>query len=473
MSVTRTATPTPVAESDVDDLATQRYFFDLLLQPLDEWEGFQRIEQFGLSAFRYELNFSQWALAMSQFTRTPAFTGYLVEAQRNAIVRMTARRVWSYWATERLVGYGRWNPDPIVFHNIMYSGYFGMMLGLYETLNDDRRFSVPGSLPLRWDRRTTYSYDFQRVAEALRDNMRQHPSHPQFPCEPHLVYPVCNTFAMNAMVMHDRLHGTDITGDLLDRVRRSYDQDGWRRESGRFNSIGTRRGRKLAGPMLFSDGSIAMLLNPTMPDLAAATWRGLRDSGAVRVNNGEIVLRRAALDRIDAGNYNVARGDGLARAGLLMGAREQGDEEVAAALDRSIIERHQPEWSGGARRLKGLSPWSYGSYALGRWSRPGAMRDLVAGAIPEEWRTGPILAEAAYPDVLVAKAVSDGSALELVLRAGSGPRRTTLRLERLAPNQRYRITGGVNDEVTASSTGEAVVAVDLADRSEVRIHPGA
>ncbi len=84
MSVTRTATPTPVAESDVDDLATQRYFFDLLLQPLDEWEGFQRIEHFGLSAFRYELNFSQWALAMSQFTRTPAFTGYLVEAQRNA-----------------------------------------------------------------------------------------------------------------------------------------------------------------------------------------------------------------------------------------------------------------------------------------------------------------------------------------------------------------------------------------------------
>ncbi|MEZ5323271.1 MAG: hypothetical protein R2698_14595 [Microthrixaceae bacterium] len=282
----------PVVEADDEDLATQRYFLDLLLQPLDEWEGFQRIEQFGLSAFRYELNFSQYALAMSQYTRTPAFTGYLAEAQRNAIVKMTARKVWSYWAVERLVGYGRWNPDPVVFHNIMYSAYFAMMIGLYETLNDDRQFSVPGSLSLRWDRRTTYRYDFKKIVEALRNNMLQKPKHPQYPCEPHLVYPACNTFAMNSMTMHDRLHGTEITGDLVDRVRTSYDRDGWRRRNGRFISIGTRAGRTLAGPMLFHDGAMAMLLNPTMPDVAAATWRALRSGGYVKVSGDGVELKR-------------------------------------------------------------------------------------------------------------------------------------------------------------------------------------
>lgn len=463
----------PVTESDDDDLATQRYFLDMLLQPLDEWEGFQRIEQFGLSGYRYELNFSQYALAMSQFTRTPAFTGYLAEAQRNAIVKMTARRVWSYWAVENLVFYGRWNPDPVTFHNIMYSGYFGMMIGLYETLNDDPRFSAPGALGLRWDRRTTYSYEFRGLVDALRKNMMQRPDHPQFPCEPHLVYPVCNTFAMNAMRMHDRLHGTEVMGDLVDRVRRSYERDGWRRKDGRFISIGTRRGRQLAGPMLFNDGSIAMLLNPTMPDFAASTWQALRSGGHVRIAGGEVELIRAVFDRMDAGNYNLARGDGQARSGLLMGAREQGDDEAAAALERSITARHEPVWSNGARKLRGLSPWSYGSYALGLWGRRGAMRDLVNGVIPQQWRTGPVLAEAAYPDVLVAMAVSDGDALDLVLRAGDGPRRTALGFERLRPNSTYRVSGGVTDEVTTSPTGTAVITVDLADRSEVRLCPAA
>jgi len=35
-----------------------------------------------------------YGVAMSQYTRTPAFTGYLAEAQSNAITKMLQRRVW-------------------------------------------------------------------------------------------------------------------------------------------------------------------------------------------------------------------------------------------------------------------------------------------------------------------------------------------------------------------------------------------
>lgn len=52
---------------------------------------------------------------MSQYTRTPAFTGYLAEAQRNAITKMCDKRVWGYWATGSLFGYGRFvtvRPQP-------------------------------------------------------------------------------------------------------------------------------------------------------------------------------------------------------------------------------------------------------------------------------------------------------------------------------------------------------------------------
>ncbi|MEZ5323272.1 MAG: hypothetical protein R2698_14600 [Microthrixaceae bacterium] len=67
--------------------------------------------------------------------------------------------------------------------------------------------------------------------------------------------------------------------------------------------------------------------------------------------------------------------------------------------------------------------------------------------------------------------MTDGDDLDLVLRAGDGPRRATLGLERLRPEQTYRVLGGVDDEVTASRNGTALITVDLTDRSEVRLSP--
>lgn len=56
----------------------------LALQPLDSFAGFTKIDQFREAATRYQLNALSYSLSMAQFTRTPAFTGYLAEAQRNA-----------------------------------------------------------------------------------------------------------------------------------------------------------------------------------------------------------------------------------------------------------------------------------------------------------------------------------------------------------------------------------------------------
>ena len=88
---------------------------------------------------------------------------------------------------------------------------------------------------------------------------------------------------------------------------------------------------------------------------------------------------------------------------------------------------------------------------------------------PEEWRTGPVLEDAAYPDVLVAKAVTDGTALDLVLVPGDGAVRTTIVLGRLRTGTTYRVsTGGT---VTAGPDGRAMLEVDLADRLTLRIYP--
>jgi Linalool dehydratase/isomerase len=455
-----------VLESSVEDLEILRDLLDLALQPADRFDGFTHIEQFLESSLRYQLNYICFALCMAQYTRTPAFTGYLAEAQRRAIDKMLDRRVWEYWALVNLVGNLRWDPDPIVRDNVMYSGHLGVMIGLYETLNDDRRYGAPGALILRWSEARSYAYDFASVAESIHRNMLASPI-TQYACEPHLIFPICNTFALNTLLMHDRLNATALTGDIVERVREGYVRDGFLRPSGRFVSGRARFGVSLP-PTLANDALMAYWLHGAMPGLAERTWRMIRER-LVRLAGDAVALRMAPWEHLDVGNYTL--GDAMTRVFTLLVAREMGDGEAAGALQRSLDERHRLVRSGGARRYAGVSTLTNAAHALARFTRRGALRDLVHGAVPPGWRTGPILAATADPEALVARAVTDGAALELVLRPAGRPHRTALAVERLVPHGRYRLSGAVPEDLVAEPDGTALVDVDLGGRVEVRLWP--
>ena len=73
--------------------------------------------------------------------------------------------------------------------------------------------------------------------------------------------------------------------------------------------------------------------------------------------------------------------------------------------------------------------------------------------------SGPLLARAGFPDVLVAKAYShDGKGLDLVLYPGKEAGVFELGFERLTPGGRYRVGGGqlVADELGCGSVGVAI-----------------
>ncbi len=110
---------------------------------------------------------------------------------------------------------------------------------------------------------------------------------------------------------------------------------------------------------------------------------------------------------------------------------------------------------------------------LGRFGRPDGWYDLFARGNDSAWDEGPRLADVAYPDVLVARAVSDGQALDLVLRPGAAGSRQPLHLERLRPHGRYRLeaTGHDTETIEAAEEGTSTVHVDLHDRTEVRLTP--
>jgi hypothetical protein len=73
--------------------------------------------------------------------------------------------------------------------------------------------------------------------------------------------------------------------------------------------------------------------------------------------------------------------------------------------------------------------------------------------------------------VLVARAVSDGRALEAVLYPGNHQGRQSLGLSQLRPGSRYRCEQSVAGEVIADATGHARVMVDLDGRTEFRMCP--
>lgn len=457
-----------IGELSAEDLATARFALDLALQPVEEFEGYDFIDQFQTSAVRYQLNFQQYALALMHLTRVPAFTGYLAQAQRNLITKMTDRRVWGFWRWENLFGNLDPNPDPIRKDNIMVSGYLGVMVGAYESNTGDRRFDAPGSLTFRWNDRKEFAYDFHSVAEAVHRNFVRSPFG-MFPCEPNWIYAACNTFGMNTLLLHDRLHGTEYAPAVAEKYRHSIDVE-FLTADGRITAIRSSR-LGLTIPMLTStmaDAGMVVFLSPCMPDVALRSWTLVRTELIdLRADGPAIELR--GWDKIDVGNYR--RSEVSPHAILMAAAREMGDDEVFDALQASVDARFEPVVTDGTRRYAKASTQANAMLLLGRCSRRNGFHDLVVRGPDPGVLTGPVLAAAPYPDVLVARAVTDGRVLDLVLRPGGAGGRSSLVVERLVSHRAYRLTGCVTDEVEADANGSAHIEVDLDDRLEVRIAP--
>lgn len=461
--------PLPVAESTPEDLAHLRYGLDLALQPLDSFEGFTIIDEYREAAVRYQINTLGYALSMAQFTRTPAFSGYLAEAQRHAIEKMLQRKVWGYWARENAWGNLSLRRDPVDNReNIMLTGWHGTQVGMYASLNDDR-YSRPGALTYRWSEDESYSNDFGSLAASINRNMLG-TDYTLFPCEPNWVYSICNTFGINTLASHDRLHGSGYLDGLREPLHAAYETE-FLRPDGRIVGV---RATHLGLSWNFWSGvavqlSTAYWLHPSMPDIAQRTWWLLREK-SLKIDGGRLTLPRAVSDRLDPGDYSLGR-DNFGQGATIMAAREVGDEAYALAAQRTLDEREEIEEANGARRYVQSSPLTNLYSVLGRFGRHNGLRDLIAHDTPTAWSTGPRLAEAAYPDVLVARAVTDGTALDLVLRPGDGPVRTTLSVDRLRPGTAYRVDGTCQTLITADAQGRALVEVDLGDRREVRIRP--
>jgi hypothetical protein len=463
--------PEPRAEPELtlDELALARFALDRALQPIGEWGGFDMIEQFQTSSVRYQITTMGHALSSLQYARMPAFHGYLSQAQRNLIDKWQERICWSYWAKESTWGHLRYNPDPVPRDNIMLTGWLTYQIASYVSNTGDTRYSDPGSITFRHPRGHEYRYDLHSLTGALVENFERS-DFCLYPCEPNWIYALCNGYGVLPLPMHDRMFGTDYAERVLPAFRRGFEQE-FLSTDGR--TIGIRS--SLTGltipsmTSILSDAAVIWQLAPVFPDLARGLWETVRHEWVRVPEQDRVEIEMRGWDKIDTGNYKPVPATALAA--ISWAAKEMGDVALADRLLADADAILDPVTEDGVKSYRRASTLSnaalLGATAAGAFTH----RQRVARGMPEAWEIGPTLDECSYPEVLVARAVSDGQDLRVVLRPGAAPGRRHVKLADLLPDQRYDVRGAVTDELVAGRDGTALLEVDLDDRVELTITP--
>lgn len=455
-------TPVDPDEFSFSDLCRMRFLLDRALQPVEAFEGFDWLDQFQTAAVRYQVNFAGYALALAQHNRLPAFDGYLGQAQRNLIDKQRDHRIWRYWALENAWGNLTVDPDPVARDNIMYSGFCATQIALYHAASGKRCFDTPASFRLRHPCGAEYDYDLESLVAAVARGW----SESRFglmPCEPNWIYPLCNAIGATALVSRDAQAGTR----FLDMAASSY-RRGLEREfttlSGRlipFRSSLTGFAAPRVGGAL-ADAFICLFLNTHLRDVARRHWLLAR-----RDMIGEEGLMCRKFWPVDVGNYRWSRA--ASYAGVAAVAAEMGDPELRDRVLEALQEECPDVVVGGVAHRPKASVWAHGVEFIARAGGADAFRSIVHK--PQNNDDGPIIDEAPYPNVLVARAVAGSGALQAVFHPGGGPARQCIRLRGLRPQWRYRLEGAVINELVADEAGAAQVDIDLYQRLEFNVKP--
>ncbi|HTO55634.1 MAG TPA: hypothetical protein VMR50_19785 [Myxococcota bacterium] len=456
-------------ELSPDQVQFVRYALDRGLQPLERFDGFDVLDQFQPAALRYQLNHLGFALALYQTHYAPSFDGYLGQAQRNLIEKYLLRRVWSYWVYESCWGHLNFTDfDPVVRDNIMLTGWFGMHVGMYTMASGDKRYAEPGALTFRLNDRTAYVHDLHTIAESVAKGFERS-DFCLFPCEPNWIYPICNHYGMTCLAAHDAAFGTSYVADHLLHWQEMLDRE-FTDDSGSY--IGLRSEHTgIEAPFPAGEAGFAWFANCFAPERASRLWAVAREEIRPALHDDGSGVKRISLPGrgIDFGRYRFGHVADFAT--ILLCAREFGEDDIAAGAERAL------ELDCGVTREGGVKRYAVGSnlanaLALqGTLCRTGDFRAVVVDGPPASVFAGPRLAEASYPEVLVAKAFSgDGESLELVLYPGGAPGAQTLRLSNLQPGRAYVADGRA---LVAGADGTASLEVTLSGRTALRISPRA
>ena len=200
-----------------------------------------------------------------------------------------------------------------------------------------------------------------------------------------------------------------------------------------------------------------MFLNALLPDVAARQYQLARE-------NLTQAKGRRALWPVDIGNYRFNRAASCGACAAV--AVEMGDNDTATRLLQFLEEDHPLTIDAGVAHRPGVSLWAHAIEFTARAGTHNAIRHAA-----NKFSTGgPVIRDADYPQVLLARAHSNDGCLHAVLYPCGESGVQPITLAGLRPEKRYRINSG-SEELVTDSRGESTLQVNLCGRTEVLVTP--
>jgi linalool dehydratase/isomerase-like protein len=466
--VTTTAAATARDVPPPDELTPEalhglRLIFDLALQPVGDYTGYDRGRRFGRAALHEQINTCGYALSLAHAHYTPNFRGYSTEAQRQLIETSLRQPVWSFWRVQNAWGNLRLDADPVGRGRMDFTGAFALQVALYTALTRDERYLRLGALTFQGVGGTAYRHDLRGLA-ALLDKHIADTGFGMAQGPPDWVDVAANLRGLAALHLVDRLTGEQSFDRHAERVETAVANEFFAPDLGFVSARSARTGfgRRYARP----GASPTMLLDAFFPDLSVRVWAQQRE---------EHFTERGAHLLAAPGGTAVLEHPAEQTAGfeaLYQGAQEHGDRDAAAAALDALDRLARPGSDGTGARQHYPSKLLTFAVILDRLLFRGAWRAMVGVPPAASALDGPMLRDVSYPGVLVAKAASTGTDLALVLYPGAGDGVRELSLSGLVPGRRYRLTTTAGSrDFTSAADGRAVVGAAISGRTAVSIAP--
>lgn len=454
--------PIEQPEMALEDLQRLRFALDRALQPVPAFEGFECLDQFQTAAVRYQLNFLAYGVAMTQARFAPAMRGYLQQAQIKLLEKQAQHRVWRYWQLENAWGNLRWDANPVQRENIMFTGFVALQMVMLQASTGCTDFVDSARWQLQHPKGMRYAFSaedlMQRLQqEFLRTDLRL------IACEPNWIYPLCNAIGASALLGHEHLQQRQTWAQHASAWRQALETE-FLHPSGFYVPCRSHY-TGLALPMMGGAMPLALpcfFLHACAPDLALRQWLLLRR----RVLDAQGHVQRSAFWRMDTGNYGFSRASAFTSTALA--AAELGDSAVRDACLQALDEECPAVLHQGVRHRARASVWSHGVELMARAAHPGGFQALLQ----QRPSAGMHVAQADYPEVLVAAAHAKTDRLDVVLYPGGREGVHTVTVGGLQPGRQYDVQGAQMECGVADAKGQLRVPVVLQGRTPLAIFNG-
>lgn len=464
---------------ELDDTALKaaRYLFDMTVREKGDFTDYNKTSINSMGAYRYQFSALGYALMLMQCKYTPNFHGYQNQAWRFLIEAYTDPKCCAYWKWEYLGGRLKWNPDPVANENIMLSGWMLPVVNAYAANTGDRRYEKKDAIkfhPFYKPGTKEYGYSAGELTGLLVRQWKDK-KYPGIliPCEPNIAFPICNSYGVSGTMIYDRDHGTNYAAGFLDEYNEALkkdfvEADGCVADMRHYLFGASRFMHKPAMNVSPIGGiSIGLQYGPVYPGLAKRCYAIIRNE-VISIKDGMAYIQGMPWE--EAFDLGTMTKNPSMYCGLLEQlAAEYGDQELLEAVEAVERTYLKASKNPGVLRYKDVAVINMAYLALSKWAKQGDWYDTIHKGPGEAALKGPVLEDCAYPDVLVARAVStDGSSLDLVLCSGSDKKKQMIQIARLAPLQDYLIEG-MGQRIKADEKGSAAFQVNLEQRLRIRI----